>query len=62
MCRKYSELIFIQVTLPTLGGSKNKIAKQKDCVDIKTLIVGGEKAKAKEFPHMVIIKYDIDFL
>lgn len=64
MCAKYSELIFNYIKPPTLlelGSSKDKTVKVRDCLDIKPLIVGGQRAKPKEFPHMVIInmKYNV---
>lgn len=68
MCHEYSNLIYTYQIQPTLlipPSSKNKTApkvKVRDCLDIKPLIVGGDKAKAKEFPHMVIIlKYTITY-
>jgi len=39
---------------PTLILGSDEYIKVKDCVDVTTLIVGGTKAKPKEFPHMVI--------
>lgn len=51
VCREYSQLIYRSVKNPIL----NTNAQVKDCVDTKTLIVGGTRARPKEFPHMVIV-------
>lgn len=49
VCRQYSELVYVNERPPSSGGGK----KTLNCYNVLTLIVGGTKAKPKEFPHMV---------
>lgn len=53
MCQKYSELINRIIPDPVLSNGNKELIKVKDCVDVKPLIVGGQKTEEKEFPHMV---------
>ncbi|VVC24915.1 Hypothetical protein CINCED_3A015129 [Cinara cedri] len=54
MCHEYSKLIRRTVFDPILIGPPTT-TEIKDCVDVKTLIIGGKKAEPKEFPHMALI-------
>ncbi|KAL5242096.1 hypothetical protein ACI65C_009506 [Semiaphis heraclei] len=56
MCRQYSELVYVNERPPSSGGGK----KTLNCYNVLTLIVGGTKAKPKEFPHMVLLGYGGD--
>ncbi|CAI6366493.1 unnamed protein product [Macrosiphum euphorbiae] len=55
MCRQYSELVYTNVRQPSSGGGQP--SKTLNCYNVLTLIVGGTKAKPKEFPHMALLGY-----
>lgn len=61
MCRKYSELVYkdIQINhLLTVGERESMNVgprRELNCYNVEPLIVGGSKARPKEFPHMVIL-------
>jgi hypothetical protein len=54
-CREYGESIY-QSTVLTIPGESAVIKKRNKCSHtVLPLIVGGEMAKEKEFPHMALI-------
>ncbi|VVC37437.1 Serine proteases, trypsin family, serine active site,Peptidase S1, PA clan,Serine proteases, trypsin [Cinara cedri] len=56
MCHEYSKLIYTTIQSPLLISSDlSSNITFKDCLDVKTLIVGGTKADPKEFPHMALL-------
>lgn len=58
VCREYSQLIYRFVKNPIL----NTTVQVKDCVDTKILIIGGTRARPKEFPHMVTVTIETTVL
>lgn len=56
-CREYGQYIFENVTKPNPVLGEEAIVKKVDICAHKVveLIVGGDKAKEREFPHMVCI-------
>lgn len=58
-CHEYGELVFENVTVPVLiPGGQPIIRRTNKCgFKVVELIVGGTKAKAKEFPHMARLGY-----
>ncbi|VVC45550.1 Serine proteases, trypsin family, serine active site,Peptidase S1, PA clan,Serine proteases, trypsin [Cinara cedri] len=57
-CDEYSKLIYTKVLDPILTSAPDEYILLKDCYDVKALIVGGEKAEPKEFPHMALLGYN----
>ena len=57
MCAKYAESVYVwrESPLPLIGAPK--IKEDQCAITAKTLIVGGEQAAPKEFPHMVISEF-----
>lgn len=55
MCRQYSELVYANV--PQSSSNAGPPSKTLNCYNVLTLIVGGSKAKPKEFPHMALLGY-----
>ncbi|KAK7794488.1 hypothetical protein R5R35_004710 [Gryllus longicercus] len=57
MCKEYGEFVFAEEAAPVLlPGAKVDKTSQCGIVEVP-LIVGGEKAGTKEFPHMVALGY-----
>lgn len=57
VCRRYSELVYTNVgNSLVLGDAPTADNRVFNCHNVLTLIVGGNKAKPKEYPHMVIKK------
>lgn len=58
VCEIYKKARFVNKTIiRQIPGEKEIVYSYMDCVKIKGLIIGGEPAKLKEFPHMVRIFY-----
>ncbi|XP_034247615.1 serine protease snake-like [Thrips palmi] len=52
-CKEYGELVYQEVEVPALIARRER---RSQCVStVKSLIVGGSKAEAKEFPHMALL-------
>ncbi|XP_068086055.1 venom protease [Anabrus simplex] len=57
MCQEYAEAVWRYENAPTLQIGAKPIKTDLCFSSSKPLIIGGEKAKAKEFPHMALIGY-----
>lgn len=53
-CKLYAEARTVtRVYAAQIPGAKPTTTKYLDCVSVTGLITGGQKAKLKEYPHMV---------
>ncbi|XP_006609334.1 serine protease snake-like [Apis dorsata] len=57
-CEEYSRYVYTTEYPPTLINNKKPVNKSLCYIKDRTLIVGGTKAEAKEFPHMAAIGFD----
>ncbi|KAK2583860.1 hypothetical protein KPH14_001136 [Odynerus spinipes] len=59
-CQEYSKYVYQVQYGPVLSANSKPVNTSVCATKSKTLIVGGTKAIAREFPHMVAIGYDSD--